>query len=99
MKFGKEETTKVIDAQGSTKTTSETYVDGTVVTPARRYYELKRRVSSQRDEHAILLEFSDDIMADRTKLDPIVKYQRSRQGDEHGYYYVILCYTQLEYRL
>lgn len=95
--YGAEHTTKVIDDDGSTVTTKENKVAGEVVRPVRKYYEIKTRVHNQKEEHEAYIKFSDEFAHDKSMLDTTVKIERSKVGDTNGYYYVVKCYTQLEY--
>lgn len=95
--FGTQKTTNLLDDDGSRVTVEENIVAGKVNRPVRKYYEIKTRVHSQKDEHAAYLSFSDEIQHDKSLLDPSWRIENSSLGKEKGFYYVIKCYTQLEY--
>lgn len=97
MNFGTTEATKLLDDDGSKETTTENYRAGQVVRPIRKRYEIKTRVHNQKDEQQAYLEFSDELARDKSKLDPVFKIERSNIGDKNGYYYVVSCYSMLEY--
>lgn len=95
--YGKIETKEVLDDDGSTIMTVNNIVKGVVNKPIRRNYEIKKRVTSEKEELEHYLQFSKDIASDRTMLDPAFKVERSKIGDVNGYYYVARCYTRFEY--
>lgn len=95
--YGAKDTTHVIDDEGSTRTTARNIVNDEIVRPVRQRYEIKTRVHNQREEHEAYLKFSDEFARDRSMLDTYVKIEHSKVGDQNGYYYVVKCYTQLEY--
>lgn len=96
-KFGMVETKQVIDTDGSTVTTTEKLRKGIVNPPVRRYYEMRKRVASEKDEFEEYAEFSLDIRNDKSMIEPAFRIERSKVGDLEGYYYVVRCYTRLEY--
>lgn len=95
--YGTVRRTKLLDDDGSKVTIEEKFVAGTLNRPVRNHYEIKSRVTSQKEEHALYLAFSDDINSDTTKLDPSFKIEKTQLGKEKGFYYVVTCYTRLEY--
>lgn len=95
--YGNTQTTVILDNNGSTITSEENIVAGKINRPIRKRYELKVRVHSQQEEHEAYLKFSDDLANDKTKLDPAFRIDKTKLGNENGYYYVVNCYTQLEY--
>ena len=97
MEFGKISTTKILDDEGSTVTECENVFDSQPVKPIRRTYEIRTRVNSQSKEHTAYIKFSDDLLHDKTKLDPYFRIERTISGDKEGYYYVVCVYTQLIY--
>lgn len=98
MQFGTQKTTKVLDNNGSTITTEEKYVKGKPNNIVRRYYEVKVRVHNQKEEHEAYVSFSDAISKDKSMREPAFRIEHNKLGDESGYYYVVECYTKLEYR-
>lgn len=95
--FGKKESTQVIDENGSTATRSLNIRDGEPVKPSRVRYEIKKRVTNSLEEQEAYYTFSKDFNNDKSKLDPEFRIEYTKIGREHGYYYVVSCYTQLEY--
>lgn len=97
MEYGTLETTHILDNNGSTVTKEVNYVKSETNKPVRNKYRIKKRVHNQREEHEAYIEFSNDISRDKSKLDPAFQIERTKLGNDNGYYYVVLCYTQLEY--
>lgn len=96
--FGSEEVTSILDENGSTATASIDYKGGKPKLPVRRHYKIRERVYSQKEEHAKYLEFSQELAANQSMLDPVWHpRERSKDGDVNGYYYVVKGYTLLEY--
>lgn len=95
--FGKTEETRVLDDNGST-VREEINIRASVPTmPIRKHYEIKKKVYNQGQEHAEYIQFSDDLVKDKSMLDPSFRIEHSTIGDETGYYFVVWCYTRLEY--
>ena len=97
MQFGTTKTTMVLNDNGSTATEIENVFNGNVVRPVRKMYEIKTRVTCQQQELEAYLAFSDENMRDRTRLDPYFRIDRTKAGNDNGYYYVTSCYTTLVY--
>lgn len=97
VKYGKVETARVLDNNGSTETTQENFNNGLVNTPVRRRYEIKERVTNDKEEFEQYARFSRELEKDKTMLDPAFKIERSKLGDANGYYYTVWCFTRLEY--
>lgn len=97
MEYGATKTTQVLDDQGSTETIVENFHGGDVVKPVRKMYEVKTRVRSQKEEHAVYLDFSDEILRNKTMLDPSFRIEHTKVGNENGFYYTVKCYTVLVY--
>lgn len=95
--FGTEETTRVIDSNGSTETLVENIRDWETVKPSRRKFAIRKKVTSQAQEFEEYYAFSDELAKDKSKLEPAFRIERSKVGDDNGFYYVVRCYTQLEY--
>lgn len=96
--FGSEETTSILDENGSTATASIDYKNGQPKLPVRRHYKIRERVHSQQEEQAKYLQFSEELASNNLMLDPIwLPKERSKDGDANGYYYVVKGYTLLEY--
>lgn len=97
MQFGTTKTTNVIDSEGSTVTTEQKYVKGKVNDIVRKYYEVKVRVHNQKEEHEAYVAFSEAVSNDKSMLDPAFRIEHTKLGNDNGYYYVVECYTKLEY--
>lgn len=91
-RFGKITETK-IDGN-KTEIVQKNVIRGEVKLPVRRRYEERFRVQSQKEELELYLKFSDELDKDRTMLDPDWRIERIPKHDD---YYVIKCYTRLEY--
>ena len=96
-KFGKVSTTSVIDKEGSTSTFDTNYVNGDVKLPVRNRFEIKVRVCTQAEEHAEYMKFSQELRENPYMLDACFRIDRSSIGDKKGFYYVVKCFTRLEY--
>lgn len=95
IQFGKESEAKTLDENGSTVTTVRDFLNGEVKRPIKKHYEIRVRVTNQKEEQQEYLEFSDDVNRDPSKLDPYFRLEKSALGKQNGYYYVIKCYTVL----
>lgn len=96
LKYGKVKQTTHLDDNGSTITTEKNVRGGQYVKPIRKRYEIRERVTSDREEMAQMLKFYKELTDD--KLDPEIKpKQHTKKGDENGYWDVLLCYTVVEY--
>jgi hypothetical protein len=95
--FGNTKTTNILDDKGSTVTLEKNIVNNEVKKPIRQHYEWKTRVHNQIEEHQAYLSFSDELAHDKTMLDPSFRIEKTKIGNDNGYYYVIRAYTQLEY--
>lgn len=97
IQFGSEKNTKVIDDNGSTVTNVIDYNKGIPKALSRNKYEIRTRVYTPEEEREQYLSFSYEIEKDPTMLDPAFMIERSVQGNKNGYYYVVRCYTRLQY--
>lgn len=97
IQFGTKQASEVIDANGSTKTVKEDYRDGEAKKPIRVEYKLRSRVTSADEERQAYLDFSKLLEYDPALLDPAFLIEHSVAGKKGGYYYVVRCYTRLEY--
>lgn len=97
IKFGEVNKTRVIDGEGSTATTQVIYKDGEPNMPQRVRYEFRSRVKNEKEEQQEYLDFSNEIAFDLKRLDPVFKIERTRRTLDSGYYYVVKCWTTLEY--
>lgn len=91
-RFGKITETK-IDGN-KTEIVQKNVIKGEVKFPVRRRYEERFRVQSQKEELERYLKFSDELDKDRSMLDPAWRIERIPKKDD---YYVVKCYTRLEY--
>lgn len=97
IQFGKISTTRV---EGNLTSHVETnMVDGTAVAPKRVRYEERVRVKNAREEQEEYLRFSDFIHRHphSNLLTPEFRIEYSRSGQKDGYYYVVKCWSCLEY--
>lgn len=97
MEYGKKEITEVLDEEGSKRTQSLNVVKGVASRPVRVRYEIRKRVSSDLEEQEAYFNFSREFNNDKSMLDPAFCIDKSKVGDANGYYYVVCCYTRLEY--
>lgn len=97
MQFGTQETTKILDDNGSTVTDKVDYKDGVAKRPTRKLYKFRERVHTREEERKKYLEFSVELEDNSNMLDPSWNIERSAIGDKQGYYYVVKSYTLLEY--
>jgi hypothetical protein len=95
MKYGLERITTTLDENGSTLTTITNIREFKEVKPTRKYFEIREKVTDKKQEMTEFLKFSESM--DDKKLDPAFKLERTRDGDEKGYYYVIKCWTEVIY--
>jgi hypothetical protein len=93
--FGVEKETINLDDSGSTVTTERKIMNSTIVKPVRRYYEYRVKVKDKKEELTEYLKFSDSL--DKNKLDPGFRIEHTKHGDDTGYYFVVKCYTTLDY--
>lgn len=95
---GSHEETKILDDNGSTESSETKYFGkGHKSYPVRHRFRIRRKVANQREEQEEYATFSDDLITDKTMLDPVFEIEHTKKGDEEGYYFVIRCYTKLEY--
>lgn len=95
--YRKEHVTKLLDDNGSTVTNELNIVKSKSIAPTRKRYEMKYRVNTQKEEHEKMLEFSDELAKNKSMLDPVIRWEHTKLGREHGYYNLVCCYTVLEY--
>lgn len=97
IEYGKIKTTKV---EGGLTTHTETnIVDGSAIAPKRVRYEERVRVRNAKEEQEEYLRFSDFVHAspDVDLLTPEFRIEYSKLGQKEGYYYVVKCWSRLEY--
>jgi hypothetical protein len=95
---GSEEITEILDDNGSTHATITSYYGGgKTATPRKHRYRLRIKVTSHLEEEVVLREFIKERLLDKTILDPAIEYEYSPKGKRENFYYVIKCYTKLEY--
>ena len=97
IKFGEVEKTRIIDENGSTATSQTIYTDGEPRTPQRVRYSIRQRVKDDKQEHQAYIDFSNEVAYDLKRLDPAFMIERTKTSLDNGYYYVVKCYTVLEY--
>lgn len=97
IQFGKIKTTKV--EGGLTTHIEANMVNGSTVAPKRVRYEERVRVSNAKEEHEEYLKFSDFVHShsDADLLSPEFRIEYSKQGQKEGYYYIVKCWSCLEY--
>ena len=98
MLFGTEAVTSILDENGSTSTAKITYNNGQPKLPVRRSYNFRERVRSTEEANAKYIEFAQELEDNPHMLDPTwLPKERSKVGDDAGYFYVVKGYTLLEY--
>lgn len=95
MQFGKEEVTEIIDADGSTLTVEKNFNAGVTLKPRRLHYEIRHRTDIIDLESLSIL--ARALINDPEKLDASLKFERTKTGEQNGYYHIVECYTLLEY--
>ena len=95
MEYGQIEDEVQLDGDGSTVTIERNYVQRKLAKPVRRRYKYRVRVTNKKEEMAEYLKFTDSLTDD--KLDPAFTIERSKHGDANNYYFVVKCYTILDY--
>jgi len=95
--YGSSEKTEILDDNGSTEATITQFYDGKQSRPVRHRYRIKRKVTSHLEEEEVFKEFMRERLTDKTILDPAIEFEYSPKGVKEGYYFVIKCYTKLEY--
>lgn len=93
-RFGKVTETR-IDGN-KTESVQKNIIEGEVKLPVRRRYEERFRVSEQKEELELYLKFSDELDKDRSMIDPEWRIERIPKSSD---YYVVKCYTRLEYQI
>lgn len=97
IQFGKIKMTKI---DGNITSHVETnMVNGAAVTPRRARYEERVRVHNAREEQEEYLRFSDFVHShpNADLLSPEFRIEFSKQGQKEGYYYIVKCWSCLEY--
>lgn len=97
MKFGKEVTTKILDEHGSKERVTENIVNNKINPPIRKDYEIRRRVHSEEEEDSVYNSEFKEIKKDERKLDTAFRLERPQEGKRNGYYYAVMCYSELIY--
>lgn len=96
IEFGTVEETEFMDEEGSTMTTIVDYKEGKPKPLKRLKIKKRQRVHSRAEERELYLEFSKQLEEDSSLLDPSWTIEHSVDGDKHGYYYAVKCYTLLK---
>jgi hypothetical protein len=95
LQHGSKETTKILDNDGSTEVTTIHLKDGDKVGRERVRFNLRTRVHSTKEELEHYLHFSDDIHAKKNMKDPEFRIEFTKNGDEHGYWFIVKCWTEV----
>ena len=97
IQFGKISTTKV--EGGITSHVETNMVNGAVVSPKRVRYEERIRVHNAKAEQEEYLRFSDFVHnhPNADLLSPEFRIEYSKLGQKDGYYYIVKCWSCLEY--
>lgn len=98
IQFGEHEITKILDDDGSTETTVMNYANNKLKRPIRHKFSMRVRVFSHDEALEKYGEFGKELAERPEMLDPTWQpKERSKDGDENGYFYVVKGYTILEY--
>jgi len=92
---GNEETTQTIDDNGSTKTIVKRWENEALQKPVRHRYEIRHR--TDKTNITAIEQLIKSLLADPAKLDASVKIERTKMGEQKGYYNLVECYTTLEF--
>jgi len=92
--YGEQEVTKVTDDNGSTETVVSKTHAGVTRAVSRR---VKIRHRTDKTDLASLARIAESLLNDPLKLDAELKLERTKYGEEGGYYHIVECYTVLEY--
>jgi hypothetical protein len=95
MQFGTKETTHLLDDEGSTMAKTEKANAGVVAKPVRIRYEIRHRTDKTDLETLARIGYS--LINDPAKLDTALKFEHTKYGDQQAYFYIVECYTLLEY--
>lgn len=95
IKFGSSDKTEIIDAEGSTKTTTTNFRAKTVLKPIRYRYEIRHRTDKTDIES--ISRIAKALVDDFSKLDAEIRVERTKQGELEGTFNLIECYTVLSY--
>jgi hypothetical protein len=93
--FGGVERTEILDEEGSTKTMHQKLRDGFSQKPIRVRYEIRHR--TDKTDLETISNIARTLLNDFSKLDAELKLERSKTGEQDGYYHLVECYTVLEY--
>lgn len=93
-KYGTVVDTTQIDDNGSEMELERTFKDGVVVPPTRRRYAIRVKVHNDQEELTEHLKFKDEAKQGQ-KYDIATRLERSRVGDQQGFYYFVKCWTEL----
>lgn len=91
-RFGKITETKI--EGDKTEIVQKNVIRGEVKLPVRKRYEERFRVESQKEELELYLQFSNELNKDKAMLDPAWRIERIPKSND---YYVVKCFTKLEY--
>jgi hypothetical protein len=93
--FGAIAPTQLIDDNGSTKTTETKIHNGQTTGPVRVRYEIRHR--TKKDDLLFPSQVISDLLTDMMKLDTLIRLEKTKTGEQEGYYNLVSCYTVLEY--
>lgn len=95
MQYGKKEVTEIIDGDGSTLTVENNFSAGVALKPRRLHYEIRHRTDLLDVESIAIL--AKVLVNSPEKLDASLKLEKTRTGEQQGYFTIVECYTLLEY--
>lgn len=95
IQYGSDESTKIIDDNGSTETIMYNYAGGERVSPTSRKYRIYHR--TDKTDIATLERIAKNLINDPLKLDASLGLDKTKHGERDGYYNIVECYTVLEY--
>lgn len=95
VRYGTVERSKIIDDNGSTVTQIKKYEDYVAVGPERLRFAIRHR--TDKTSLQTIAEIANDLLNDLTKLDAELKLEKTKSGEQQGYFNLVECYTVLEY--
>lgn len=95
MQYGNKETTKLLDDDGSTVTKHETFRAGVVTGAVKERFAIRHR--TEKTDLESLTTIVKQLLSDPAKLDAELKLEKTRSGEQDGYYHIVECYTTISY--
>lgn len=93
--YGSREFISTIDSEGSTVSRTEAIQDGKVMHPVKVRKRIRIKVKNAQQELEEYLRFSDEVKEAGAKWTDIAfGIERTRHGDQNGFYYIVKCYTE-----